>query len=176
MMRDRADGEYSVPAGTSIGHVHLHVADLDRAIAFYSGLLGFHVQARVGDHAAFLGARMAEGSDAVYHHHTGLKTWVTRGRKPPPRGNTGLYHAAILYPNRAHLADSVRRLIEANVFITGATDHGVSEAVYLDDPDGNGLELYRDRPPVDWPRDVTGQLVMDLRPLNIEDLIRGETP
>ncbi len=167
-----AAGDYAVPMGTTIGHVHLRVADLDRAVAFYEGLLGFHVQARIGDRAAFLGARIAGDEGTVYHHHIGLSTWGSQGGTPHPRGHTGLYHAAILYPSRADVADAVRRLIHAGVPITGATDHGISEAVYLDDPDSNGLALYRDRPPADWPRDAEGHLVMELRPLNGEALVR----
>lgn len=156
---------YTAPAGTGIGHVHLRVADLDRAIAFYAGVLGFQVQGRVPG-AAFLGAAMADGT--VYHHHIGLNTWESRGGRPPPRGATGLYHTAILYPSRADLALAVARVLDAGVPLAGATDHGISEAAYLDDPDGNGLELYRDRAPEDWPRDAAGTLVMDLKPLDYE--------
>lgn len=167
-------GDYSAPAGTRIGHVHLRVADLDRAIAFYEGVLGFRTQARIGNRAAFLGAPLAGDAGTVYHHHIGLNTWDSRDGTPPPRGHTGLYHAAILYPSRADLAEAVRRVVGAGVRLTGATDHGISEAVYLDDPDGNGLELYRDRPPVEWSRDATGRLIMALRPLDVRALLALE--
>ncbi|EBA13451.1 VOC family protein [Roseobacter sp. CCS2] len=160
---------YQAPVGTGVGHVHLRVADLDRALAFYEGVLGFHVQARVGNAAAFLGARMAGGT--VYHHHIGLNTWESRGSTPPPRGHTGLYHAEILYPSRADFAEAVSRILGAGWQLTGSTDHGISEAVYLDDPDGNGLELYRDRAPADWPRTAAGDLVMDLKPLDVDRLL-----
>ncbi|WP_412005319.1 VOC family protein [Aestuariibius insulae] len=149
--------------------MHLRVANLDRALAFYEGILGFQVQARVGNAAAFLGAPMADGT--VYHHHIGLNTWDSRGGTPPPGGHTGLYHAAILYPSRADLAQAVRRVLEVGHPLTGATDHGISEAVYLNDPDGNGLELYRDRAPQDWPRDTEGGLVMELKPLDLAALM-----
>src|SRR5436305_1383504 len=128
-----------------IGHVHLKVSDLDRALGFYRDVLGFDVTQRYGDEAAFLSA-------GGYHHHLGLNTWESRGGSPPPQGTTGLYHVAIRYPDRATLGDALRRLIEAGVPISGATDHGVSEAIYLRDPDGNGIELYRDRPLEEWPR------------------------
>src|ERR1700754_2555622 len=128
----------SIDPGVDIGHVHLKVADLDRAIAFYHGVLGFDVMQRMGDSAAFLSA-------GGYHHHIGLNTWESRGGAPPPRGTTGLYHVAIRYPTRAQLADALRRLVEGGVPLAGASDHGVSEAIYLQDPDGNGVELYRDR-------------------------------
>src|SRR5439155_941802 len=128
-----------------IGHVHLKVSDLDRALGFYRDWLGFDVTQRYGDEAAFLSA-------GGYHHHLGLNTWESRGGSPPPQGTTGLYHVAIRYPDRATLGDALRRLIEAGVPISGATEHGVSEAIYLRDPDGNGIELYRDRPPTRPPR------------------------
>ena len=160
---------YAAPAGTGIGHVHLRVADLDRAIAFYEGVLGFGVQQRIGDEAAFLGARMPGGGH--YHHHIGLNTWGSRGGTPPPPGHTGLYHTAILYPDRAALAEAVRRVLAAGHALTGATDHGVSEAVYLNDPDGNGLELYRDRPLTEWPRDAQGSLAMIREPLDLAQLV-----
>lgn len=169
----RAPGDYAAPAGTGIGHVHLRVADLDRAVAFYEGVLGFAVQARIGDEAAFLGARLGDDPHTVYHHHIGLNTWASRGGSPPPPGTTGLYHAAILYPSRADLAEAVRRVLDAGVPLSGATDHGISEAVYLDDPDGNGLELYRDRAPADWPRDGAGNLAMTLRPLDVAALLEA---
>ena len=173
-MADPSDSAtYAAPAGTGIGHVHLRVADLDRAVAFYEGVLGFRVQVRLGDQAAFLGAGMADGS-GVYHHHIGLNTWESRGGTPPPAGHSGLYHAAILYPSRADLAGAVARVIGAGVRLTGASDHGISEAVYLDDPDGNGLELYRDRAPAEWPRDDAGGLAFTLRPLDVAALLRDE--
>jgi catechol 2,3-dioxygenase len=132
-------------AGTRIGHVHLKVADLDRALAFYCGVLGFQVTQRLSSGAAFIAA----GS---YHHHIGLNTWESKGGHPPPPGTTGLFHTAILYPTRAALADALHRLIEAGIALDGASDHGVSEALYLRDPDENGVELYRDRPEAEWPR------------------------
>lgn len=153
---------------TRIGHVHLKVADLDRAIGFYSGVLGFEVMQRYGDQAAFLSA-------GGYHHHLGLNTWESRGGKPAPRGHTGLYHTAILYPDRAALADALRRLVEAGIALDGASDHGVSEAIYLTDPDGNGVELYRDRPQADWPRDAEGNLKMVTLPLDLRALL-AEAP
>lgn len=149
---------------TRIGHVHLKVADLDRAIAFYSGVLGFELQQRYGPGAAFLSA-------GGYHHHIGLNTWESRGGTPPPPGHTGLYHTAFLYPSRAALADAVRRVTEAGIPLDGAADHGVSEAVYLRDPDGNGVELYRDRPRSDWPRDGDGHLAMINAPLDVAALL-----
>ena len=151
-------------AGVRIGHVHLKVADLDRALGFYCGVLGFELMQRYGDQAAFVAA-------GGYHHHIGLNTWSSRGGSPPPRGTTGLFHVAILYPTRAALADALRRLVEARVPLEGASDHGVSEALYLSDPDGNGLELYRDRAEEDWPRQADGSLAMVTRPLDLADLI-----
>lgn len=148
-----------------IGHVHLKVADLDRAIAFYSGVLGFEVQVRIGDDAAFLGA-------GGYHHHIGLNTWSSKGGTPPPSGHTGLFHTAFLYPNRTELADAVRRAVNAGYAVDGASDHGVSEAVYVTDPDGNGVELYRDRPEADWPRNPDGSLAMYTRRLDLEALLK----
>lgn len=153
---------------TRIGHVHLKVADLDRAIGFYSGVLGFEVTQRYGAQAAFLSA-------GGYHHHIGLNTWESRGGGPAPRGHTGLYHTAILYPDRAALADALRRLTRAGIVIDGASDHGVSEAIYLTDPDGNGVELYRDRPRADWPRDAEGNLRMVTLPLDLRALL-AEAP
>lgn len=161
---------YAAPAGTGIGHVHLRVADLERAVAFYAGVLGFVVQQRIGSEAAFLGAPLPGGGH--YHHHIGLNVWDSAGGGPPPRGHTGLYHAAILYPDRVALGLAVGRVLDAGHPITGATDHGVSEAVYLDDPDGNGLELYRDRAPDDWPRDGEGRLTMTRDPLDVDGLVR----
>jgi catechol 2,3-dioxygenase len=153
-----------VAAGTRIGHVHLKVADLDRAIAFYAGVLGFELTQRYGAQAAFLSA-------GGYHHHIGLNTWESLGGTPPPPGHTGLFHTAILYPTRHDLADALRRLIAAGVPLDGASDHGVSEALYLRDPDGNGVELYRDRAPEDWPRGANGDLLMVTRRLDLEDLL-----
>ena len=135
--------------GVRIGHVHLKVADLDRALAFYVGVLGFELQQRFGAQAAFVSA-------GGYHHHIGLNTWESAGGAPPPRGSTGLYHVAILYPDRAGLADALARLVAAGARLDGASDHGVSEALYLRDPDGNGVELYRDRPEAEWPRTAAG--------------------
>lgn len=147
-----------------IGHVHLKVADLERALAFYRDVLGFELQQRFGPGAAFLSA-------GGYHHHLGLNVWESRGGAPPPRGTTGLYHLAILYPTRASLADALRRLVAAGIPLEGAADHGVSEALYLRDPDGNGVELYRDRAPAEWPRDAEGGLAMVTGPLDLEALL-----
>lgn len=149
---------------TRIGHVHLRVSDLERAIAFYSGVLGFELQQRYGTEAAFLSA-------GGYHHHIGLNTWNSKGGTPPPAGHTGLYHTAFLYPDRKALATVLHRVLNAGIPLDGAADHGVSEAVYLSDPDGNGVELYRDRAPEDWPRDGQGNLAMDNDPLDIEALL-----
>jgi catechol 2,3-dioxygenase len=154
----------AIDAKVRIGHVHLKVADLDRAIAFYHGVLGFEITQRLGQ-AAFLAAN-------GYHHHIGLNTWQSLGGSSAPRSSTGLYHLAILYPTRAALADAFRRLMEAGVQLDGAADHGVSEALYLRDPDGNGVELYRDRPEDEWPRDTSGNIAMTSNPLNLEELIR----
>lgn len=156
-----------IAAGVSIGHVHLKVADLERAIAFYRDVLGFEVTERFGRRAAFLSA-------GGYHHHIGLNTWESQGGEPPAAGTTGLYHAAILYPTRADLADALRRLLAHGVRIDGAADHGVSEAIYLRDPDGNGLELYWDRPRERWPRNADGTLAMFTEALDLEALLRGE--
>ena len=147
-----------------IGHVHLKVADLERAIAFYSGVLGFDVMQKFGQSAAFLAA-------GDYHHHIGLNVWESRGGTPPPKGHTGLYHTAFLYPTRADLADAVKRVVAAGYPITGMADHGVSEAVYLDDPDGNGVELYWDKPREDWPIDAEGRLAMVNAPLDLNELL-----
>ncbi|CAA9545304.1 MAG: Glyoxalase family protein [uncultured Thermomicrobiales bacterium] len=157
-------GDPAVHPGTRIGHVHLRVADLERAIGFYHGVLGFEVTQRWGDHAAFLSA-------GGYHHHLGLNTWQSRGGSPPAPGTTGLYHLAILYPTRRELADALRRLIAAGIRLDGASDHGVSEALYLRDPDGNGVELYADRDPADWLRDAEGGLVMGSEPIDLADLL-----
>ena len=155
---------YTVPAGTSIGHIHLQVTDLDRALGFYGGLLGFEVMLNLGT-AAFLSA---DG----YHHHIGLNTWHSRGGRPAVRqGAAGLYHAAILYKDRAGLARVVRRLLDAGYPLRGASDHGVSEAIYLDDPDGNGLELYWDRPRAEWPTTPGGELTMYTHPLDVQGLL-----
>ena len=153
-----------------IGHVHLKVSDIDRALAFYRDVLGFELTQRLGDEAAFLSA-------GGYHHHLGLNTWESRGGSPPPSGTTGLYHVAIRYPGRAALGDALRRLGDAGIPITGATDHGVSEAVYLRDPDGNGIELYRDRPSEEWPRAEDGKtLTMISAPLDLEALLAEASP
>lgn len=152
-----------IAAGTRIGHVHLRVADIDRALGFYCGVLGFEITQRYGAQAVFISA-------GGYHHHIGLNTWESRGASPPPKGHTGLYHAAILYPTREDLGDALRRLRAAGIPLTGAADHGVSEALYLDDPDGNGVELYRDRPAAEWPQDEAGFLAMVNQRLDLEDL------
>ena len=149
----------------SIGHVHLKVADLERALAFYHGVLGFEITQRLGDSAAFLSA-------GGYHHHIGLNTWESLGGTPPPPGTTGLYHIAILYPDRASLADALRRLIAAGIPLDGASDHGVSEALYLSDPDRNGVELYVDRPRDQWPVNSNGELAMVTRRLDLNALLR----
>lgn len=153
-----------IDPGTRIGHVHLRVADLDRALAFYHGILGFEITQRMGRSAAFLSA-------GGYHHHIGLNTWQSRNSSPPPPGSTGLFHTAILYPSRRALAQALYRLHDAGYTIDGAADHGVSEAIYLRDPDQNGVELYWDRPEQDWPRDAQGQLQMVTEPLNLEGLL-----
>jgi catechol 2,3-dioxygenase len=155
-----------VAAGTRIGHVHLKVADLDRALDFYCGVLGFELQQRYGPQAAFISA-------GGYHHHIGLNTWESAGGSPPPPGTTGLYHVAILYPTRADLADALKRLIANRIPLDGASDHGVSEALYLRDPDQNGIELYRDRPEVEWPRDAEGKLAMVTRRLDLDELLKS---
>lgn len=149
---------------TCIGHVHLKVADLDRAIEFYSGVLGFELQQQYGPKAAFLSA-------GGYHHHIGLNTWESAGGTPPPKGHTGLYHTAFLYPDRKELAHAVKQVVEAGIKIDGAADHGVSEAVYISDPDGNGVELYCDRPEAEWPRDGNGALAMVNDRLDVDALL-----
>ena len=155
----------AIDPGVDIGHVHLKVADVDRALAFYCDVLGFEVQQRWGDHAAFVSA-------GGYHHHIGLNTWESRGGSPPPRGTTGLYHFAIRYPTRRALADAVRRLLDADVPLDGASDHGVSEALYVRDPDGNGVELYWDRPRDQWPRPGDGRgVAMFTAPLDVSGLL-----
>ncbi len=150
---------------TRIGHIHLKVADLERAIRFYRDVLGFELTQRYGRDAAFLSA-------GGYHHHIGLNTWESAGGSPPPEGTTGLYHVAILYPSRAELADALRRLREADIPLEGASDHGVSEALYLRDPDGNGVELYWDRPKEQWPRTKEGGVEMFTHRLDLNDLLR----
>jgi len=154
----------TIPAQTMIGHVHLKVADLDRALGFYRDVLGFEVQQRYGDQAVFLGA-------GGYHHHIALNTWDSLGGTPAPDGHTGLYHAAILFPDRASLGAAVKRVVAAGITLEGAADHGVSEAVYLRDPDGNGIELYRDRPRDQWPRDAAGALRMGNARLDLAALL-----
>ncbi|MEY4916791.1 MAG: hypothetical protein RL616_704 [Verrucomicrobiota bacterium] len=154
-----------IDARVRIGHVHLKVADLERALNFYCGVLGFEVQQKFGVQAAFISA-------GGYHHHIGLNTWESRGGSPPAPGTTGLYHVAILYPDRAELADAVRRVLAAGGELDGAADHGVSEAIYLRDPDGNGVELYRDRPETEWPRDAKGELTMFTRQLDLAALLK----
>jgi catechol 2,3-dioxygenase len=154
---------------TRIGHVHLKVANLDRALAFYRDILGFEVTQRMGNAAAFLSA-------GGYHHHIGLNTWESEGGAAPPPGTTGLYHLAILYPTRAELADALRRLVRAGIPLEGAADHGVSQALYLRDPDNNGVELYWDRPESEWPRTPAGELSMHTRHLDLQDLLDQAPP
>jgi catechol 2,3-dioxygenase len=158
------DTTQPIAAGVRIGHVHLKVADLQRALDFYCGVLGFTLTQRFGEQAAFIAA-------GGYHHHIGLNTWDSLGGRPPPHGSTGLFHTAILYPTRAALADALRRLIKAGIPLDGASDHGVSQALYLHDPDHNGVELYWDRPEKDWPRAPDGSLAMITGPLNLEELL-----
>ena len=154
-----------IDPNVDIGHVHLKVSDIDRALGFYRDVLGFDVTQRMGDQAAFLSA-------GGYHHHLGLNTWESRGGSPPPAGTTGLYHVAIRYPDRLTLADALRRVVEAGIPISGASDHGVSEAIYLRDPDGNGIELYRDRPREEWPKSPSGDgIAMFTAPLDLDALL-----
>lgn len=153
-----------IDPGVRIGHVHLKVADLDRALRFYCDVLGFALMQRMGESAAFISA-------GGYHHHIGLNTWQSKGGPPPPRGTTGLFHLAILYPDRRSLAEALRRLQAAGIPLDGAADHGVSEALYLRDPDQNGVELYWDRPPDAWPRTPDGALAMYTRPLDLDALL-----
>lgn len=155
-----------IDPGVRIGHVHLKVSDIKRSLGFYCGVLGFELTQRYGSEAAFVSA-------GGYHHHIGLNTWESAGGPPPGPNCTGLYHLAILYPSRATLADALRRLTAANIALDGASDHGVSEALYLRDPDGNGVELYWDRPRESWPRGPTGELAMLTRPLDLDDLLRA---
>ncbi len=154
-----------INAGVRIGHVHLKVADLERALGFYRNVLGFELTQRLGSSAAFLSA-------GGYHHHIGLNTWESAGGSPPPPGTTGLYHVAILYPTRALLADALRCVLQAGIELDGATDHGVSEALYLRDPDNNGVELYWDRPQEQWPRTPDGELAMFTRALDLDALLK----
>jgi catechol 2,3-dioxygenase len=151
-----------------IGHVHLKVSDLDRALGFYVGVLGFDLQHRYGEEAAFISA-------GGYHHHIGLNTWDSKGGSPPPRNTTGLYHTAIRYPDRKTLADALRRVLDAGIPVSGASDHGVSEAIYLRDPDDNGVELYRDRPQDEWPRAGDGSFTMYSKPFDLQALL-AENP
>jgi catechol 2,3-dioxygenase len=150
--------------GVRIGHVHLKVADLDRALRFYCDVLGFELMVRMSDEAAFVSA-------GGYHHHIGLNTWESAGGKPPPPNTTGLYHVAILYPTRAELSDALKRLIRAGIALDGASDHGVSEALYLRDPDQNGVELYWDRPRDQWPHSPNGKVTLFTRPLDLNSLL-----
>jgi catechol 2,3-dioxygenase len=156
----------AIDSQVRIGHVHLKVANLQRALDFYCGVLGFELTQRYGKDAAFISA-------GGYHHHLGLNTWESLDGPPPPPGTTGLYHLAILYPTRAALADALRRLLASGIQLDGASDHGVSEALYLRDPDQNGVELYWDRPKDQWPRTKDGALAMDTRPLNLDGLLEG---
>ena len=156
---------YSIPSGTRIGHIHLKVADLDRALTFYKDLLGFKITQRYGAQAVFLSA-------GGYHHHIGLNTWYSKGAGPSPQRAAGLFHTAILYPERKDLAQILKRLTEAGYPLTGAADHGVSEALYLDDPDGNGVELYWDKPREQWPVDSMGNLLMKTDPLDLKTLLK----
>lgn len=155
---------YHIPAQTRIGHIHLKVGDLDRAIAFYNGILGFEIQQRYGTQAVFLSA-------GGYHHHIGLNTWESKGAGPAPSFAAGLYHTAILYPTRKDLAVVLKRLLDTNYPITGAADHGVSHAIYLNDPDGNGVELYWDLPMEEWPRNEEGGLQMKTDRLDLKELL-----
>lgn len=157
----------SINSGVRIGHVHLKVSDIERALAFYCGVLGFELTQRYGAQAAFISA-------GGYHHHIGLNTWESLAGSPPPPNCTGLFHLAILYPTRTSLADALRRLTAAKIPLDGATDHGVSEALYLRDPDDNGVELYWDRLKESWPRGPNGELAMFSRPLDLDDLLREE--
>jgi catechol 2,3-dioxygenase len=163
--RRKAPGMTLAPPGTRIGHVHLKVADLERSIAFYTDVIGLTLVTRYGTQSAFLSA-------GGYHHHIGLNTWESRGGTPPPPGHTGLYHTAFLFPDRASLAQALVRAVVAGVEISGAADHGVSEAVYFDDPDGNGVEIYRDRPEADWPRNPDGSLRMYNAALDLRALLK----
>jgi catechol 2,3-dioxygenase len=159
-----SDSSYRVPSGASVGHVHLKVSNLDRALAFWHDVLGFDLQARLGDRAAFLSA-------GGYHHHIGLNTWESLDGTPPAHGTTGLYHVALLYPTRRDLAVALQRVLDANIPLVGASDHGVSEAIYLSDPDQNGVELYWDRPRDRWPRHPDGSFALLSERLDLENLL-----
>jgi catechol 2,3-dioxygenase len=165
-MSDHHGNANPIDPGVRIGHVHLKVADLDRSLAFYCDVLGFELTGRIGRQAAFVSA-------GGYHHHIGLNTWHSRGGSPPPPEATGLYHVAILYPTRARLADALKRLIRGRIRLDGASDHGVSEALYLHDPDENGIELYWDRPRDQWPRDAKGAIAMVTEALDLESLAKA---
>ena len=162
-------GPGAIDGGVRIGHVHLKVADIERALRFYCGVLGFELMQRLGSGAAFISA-------GGYHHHIGLNTWESAGGRPPSAGTTGLYHLAILYPTRQALGDALRRVLTAGITLDGAADHGVSEALYLRDPDQNGVELYWDRPAGDWPRTGDGQLAMYTRRLDVHGLLLAAGP
>jgi len=168
-MRNEQQNPNPIEPGTRIGHVHLKVADLDRALAFYNGVLGFQLMQRYGREAAFISA-------GGYHHHIGLNTWESKGGHPPAPGTTGLFHTAILYPTRKALAAALKRLIDAKWPLDGASDHGVSQALYLRDPDENGVELYWDRPQDQWPRNAAGELAMVTERLDLHDLLRELEP
>lgn len=155
---------YKIPAATRIGHIHLKVTDLDKALAFYQGILGFELMQKYGSQAAFISA-------GGYHHHIGLNTWYSKDGKPAPQNTAGLFHTAILYPTRKDLAVALQRLIDAKYPLTGASDHGVSEALYLDDPDGNGVELYWDKPHEQWPFNAAGELQMVTEHLDLQKLL-----
>lgn len=155
-----------IPAGTKIGHVHLKVANIDRALGFYCGVLGFEVTRRIGDEVAFISA-------GGYHHHLGLNTWDSKDGAPPAPGTTGLYHTAILYASRADLADAFRRVVAAGIALDGSADHGVSLALYLRDPDQNGVELYHDKPQEEWPHDEAGHLVMYNKRFDLDALLKA---
>jgi catechol 2,3-dioxygenase len=166
---DHALPAYTADPAVRIGHVHLKVADLERALAFYQGILGFEIMQRIGDSAVFLSA-------GGYHHHIALNTWESLGGSPPPEGATGLYHTAIVYPTRAALAAALRRVLSARIPLEGAADHGVSESIYLRDPDDNGVELYCDKPKERWPRTVDGKLAMFTRTLDLKSLLNEAPP
>jgi catechol 2,3-dioxygenase len=168
-MNQGGDKGFVVDPNVRIGHVHLKVADLDRALKFYSGILGLQITQRLGEGAAFLSA-------GGYHHHIALNTWESLGGSPPPRGTTGLYHTAILYPTRAALAEAFRRVLVAEIPLEGAADHGVSESIYLRDPEGNGVELYWDRPKEQWPRTPDGKLAMFTHRLDLRDVFNEAPP
>ena len=161
--------EYSIPPSTRIGHVHLKVSDLDRSLNFYCGVLGFQLTQKMGSQAAFVSA-------GGYHHHIGLNTWTSKGGSPPPHGTTGLFHVAVRYPDRAALAEAFRRLMAAGIALDGASDHGVSEALYLHDPDMNGIEMYWDKPESEWPRNTDGTLAMVSESLDLDELFGSTSP